>query len=444
MKHTLILLFSGLCIAWSPVGAKSVAKTYSLTSPDARLECEITLGESISFTLRDDRQKILAPSVVGMSLQNGENWGERPRLLRVRRHTSDERIPSPLYKRSEVQDRYNELTFSFRDGYALTWRMYDDGLAYRFSTDRAGEILVAGETAEYRLAYDFGVLAPYVQPTGKPKNPTFEQQFFNSMQNRYTRAQVTDLDTARLVFTPLLIELEHGAKLCIAEADLESYPGMYLNNTAAEPLLRGIFAPYPAREELGGHNKLQMLVTAREPYIARTAGPRTFPWRAFILTREDGQLPETDMVYRLAAPSRIEDLSWIKPGKVAWEWWNCWGLYGVDFKAGINTRTYKHYIDFAADYGLEYVILDEGWSVKYQGDLLQVVPEIDLQELIRHAAQRNVGIILWAGYYAMERDLERVVSHYAGMGVKGFKIDFLDRDDQKMLDFMYRTAAVCA
>ena len=187
-----------------------------------------------------------------------------------------------------------------------------------------------------------------------------------------------------------------------------------------------------------------MLVTEREPYIAATEGTWSFPWRVMAVSKDDSQLLDNDLVYRLAPASKIADTSWIKPGKVAWEWWNAWNLYDVDFKAGINNETYKYYIWFASQHGIEYVILDEGWAVNKQADLMQVVPEIDLEELVEYGREHNVGIILWAGYYAFERDMERVVKHYADMGVKGFKVDFMDRDDQRMVDFLHRAAEVCA
>ena len=187
-----------------------------------------------------------------------------------------------------------------------------------------------------------------------------------------------------------------------------------------------------------------MRVQTREEYIAKVDGPRNFPWRVAVVTTRDTQLAASNLSYLLAEPSKLSDTSWIKPGKVAWEWWNDWNLCGVDFKTGVNNATYKAYIDFASQYGIEYVILDEGWAVNLKADLMQVVKEIDLKELVDYAAARNVGIILWAGYYAFERDMENVCRYFSEMGVKGFKVDFMDRDDQLMTDFNHRAAAMCA
>ena len=202
-------------------------------------------------------------------------------------------------------------------------------------------------------------------------------------------------------------------------------------------------APYPKRMEQGGHNQLQMQVKEGENFIAKMNGPVTFPWRIAIVSDDKGIAAST-LTYQLAEPSRIADTSWIKPGKVAWDWWNDWNISNVPFHAGINNDTYKYYIDFASQHGIEYVILDEGWAVNLKADLMQVVPEINLQELVNYGKARNVGIILWAGYYAFARDMENVVKYFADMGVKGFKVDFMNRDDQIMTNFIYRSAELCA
>ena len=195
--------------------------------------------------------------------------------------------------------------------------------------------------------------------------------------------------------------------------------------------------------EQGGHNNLQLIVMEREDYIAEMDRSKVFPWRIMMVGTAE-EIAMNNMSYLLGEPSRVDDISWIKPGKVAWDWWNNWNIGGVPFKAGINNDTYKHYIDFASRYGIEYVILDEGWAVNGKADLFQVVPEIDLPMLVNYAKERNVGIILWAGYYAFDRDMERVCQHYSKMGVKGFKVDFMDRDDQIVTDFYRRTAETCA
>jgi alpha-glucosidase len=235
-----------------------------------------------------------------------------------------------------------------------------------------------------------------------------------------------------------------GKKVCVTEMDLFNYPGMFLTNDGSSNL-KGVFAPYPKEVKRGGHNMLQGKVQLRENYIARFDKGTEFPWRVIIVAENDYDLLNSDMVYKLAlAPSKEVDFSWVKPGRVAWDWWNSWNLYGVDFEAGINNQTYKYYIDFASENGIEYVILDEGWSVNSRADLYRVIPEINLPELVAYATECNVGLVLWAGYYAFDKDVEDICKHYSEMGIKGFNVDFMDRDDQVVVDFHHRVAKITA
>lgn len=429
-------------LAFLLIGSMSLMaqKSYQLQSPDRKLQVVVEVGDDVEFSLTHDGTEVLAPSVISMTLQNGEVLGANPKVSKVTKGSVDKVIPSPLYKKAEVMDVYNEMTIAFRGDYSIAFRLYNDGLAYRFMTRKKGDIIVTDENATYNFSSDHKTFAPYVNST----KPTFEEQFSNSFEQPYVNEPITKLNSQRLMILPFLVELENGKKLCITEADLEDYPGMFLNNSTDKPSLKSVHAPYPKRKEQGGHNRLQMLVKERENYIAKTKGTRSFPWRVFVVSENDGQLADCDMVYRLASPSRISDVSWIKPGKVAWDWWNDWNIYNVDFRAGINNDTYKYYIDFASEHGIEYVILDEGWAVNLEADLLKVIPEIDLPAIVSYAKSKNVEIILWAGYYAFDRDMENVVKRYADMGVKGFKVDFMDRDDQEIIDFLYRSAETCA
>lgn len=414
-------------------------KNYQVQSPNRDIKVEVTVADKVTFAIVQDHSEVMN-SAVSMTLQGGEVLGANPKVSKVTKTSVDKEIPSPFYKKDVVKDIYNEMQISFRGDYGLVFRVYNDGVAYRFTTKRKEPIVITDEEAVYNFPSDYKTFTAYVNST----KPTFEEQFFNSFEQPYVNETISSLNDKRLKILPLLVDLEDGRKVCITEADLEDFPGMFLNNETGKPSLKAVHAPYPKVKEQGGHNQLQMLVKERENYIAKTSGTRSFPWRAFIISRNDKELADCDMVYRLASPSRVNDISWIKPGKVAWDWWNDWNLYGVDFRAGINNPTYKYYIDFAAEHGIEYVILDEGWAVNLQADMMQVIPEIDLQELVDYGKSKNVGIILWAGYWAFARDMENVVKHYSDMGVKGFKVDFLDRDDQEMVNFIYEASEVCA
>lgn len=414
--------------------AVAAEKSYTLASPDGRVEAVVAVGEKMTYSVLFDGRSIVAPSHIALQLEGGETLGEGGRLAKATRESVDELIRPQFYYRTEIADRYNALTLSFREGYAVEFRAYDEGVAYRFRTSRKEDYTVRNEVAEFRFAEPAEVWLAYNNLTGEKQD-----RYMTSFENTYTHCALSDVDAAQLAFSPVLVECG-GVKVCIAESDVEAYPGMFISNPTGENALVGHFAPLPRRVEEGGHNKLQGLVREREAYIAQCKAERTLPWRIVLVTEDDRTLAANDMVYRLAAPSRVEDTSWIKPGKVAWEWWNHWGINGVDFVSGVNNPTYKVYIDFAAKNGIEYVILDEGWAVKYANDLRQVVPEIDLPELVEYATERGVGLILWAGYNAFNRDIEGICAHYAKMGIKGFKIDFMDRDDAAMVDFHYRVA----
>lgn len=239
------------------------------------------------------------------------------------------------------------------------------------------------------------------------------------------------------------MDADNGIKVCITESDLYNYPGMYLNGGSTS--LKGVFTPYPETEEQGGHNNLEITVTSFENYIAKAQAGQSFPWRIISVVPEAKDLTNLDLTWLLGRPQAAgSDFSWVRPGKVAWDWWNDWNLYGVDFRAGINNETYKYYIDFAAAHGIEYVILDEGWAVNKKADLFQVIPEINLEELVSYANSKNVGLILWAGYKAVERDIEGVCKHFSEMGIKGFKVDFMNRDDQKAVEFFEDVAKTAA
>lgn len=418
----------------------SAQKSYQLKSPDGKLITSIVVDEKISYSISHQKDIILNPSPISIELDNGQSFGINSKLKNTKVSSVDQTIESPFYKRSRIRDNYNEIILNFKEDFSLIFRAYNEGIAYRFVSTGRKDFIVKNEEAIFNFEEDYNAYIPYV----KSKAKGVEGQYFNSFENIYTTTSLSQMDGERLAFTPLVIEMEGGKKVCIAESDLESYPGMFLINTDGTASLKSSFAPYPLTIEQGGHNQLQQIVTTHESYIAKCKGGKKFPWRIVIVSEKDKELADSDIVYKLAAPSQIQDTSWIKPGKVAWEWWNHWGLSGVDFEAGVNNETYMAYIDFASKNSIEYVILDEGWAVNLKADLFAVVPEIDLQKIIAYGKSKNVGIILWAGYYAFDRDMEKVCRHYSEMGVKGFKIDFMDRDDQPMVDFHYRAAETAA
>ena len=416
------LMLSALFLA---VGLSAAPKTYELASPDGGLRVSISAGDGISYTLTSGEDILLENSAIGMFTTDGEVFGGvQPVSKALRKAEAD----------------YNEITLKYKK-FSVVFRAYDDGMAYRFISNLKAPFKVEQEMARFAFPQDWNMWAAYVAQ----HTETLESQFYNSFENRYSYTPLTEWNKDRLAFLPLMVDGPSGKKILITESDLLNYPGMYLYNYDGGQVLSGKFAPYPAEVKQGGHNNLQMEVQSREGYIAQCEGVTTFPWRVVAVSANDVDMVTNDLVYRLATPAdENTDWSWVKPGKVAWDWWNDWNIHGVDFKSGINNDTYKYYIDFASENGIEYVILDEGWSVNKAADLFQVVPEIDLEMLVKYAAERNVGLILWAGYWAFDRDMEKVCEHYSKMGIKGFKVDFMDRDDQYMVDFHRRAAATAA
>lgn len=433
-------LMTTIAAAFMTIVAFAAPESYEIQSPNGKLKMSIETGNGICYTVTHDGDLLLDRSYAGMYMTDGTVFGEDQVVKKVKRETVNEEIGTVLYKKAVVENHYNEMTLKFKD-FSLVVRAYDDGLAYKFISHLKKTYFVKDELAYFNFPHDWNMWAAYVcQHT-----ETLESQYYNSFENQYAYTPISEWNKDRLAFLPLMVDGPKGKKIVITEADLLNYPGMYLYNKSEDSEMTGRFAQYPDEVEQGGHNNLQMEVQSRKPYIAECTGPEEFPWRIIAVSENDIQMADNDMVYRLASPSDPKvDWSWIKPGKVAWEWWNAWNIDGVDFKSGINNDTYKYYIDFASANGIEYVILDEGWSVNGAADLFQVVPEIDLEMLIGYAQERNVGIILWAGYWAFDRDMDEVCRHYSEMGVKGFKIDFMDRDDQYMVDFHTRAAATAA
>lgn len=411
-------------------------KGIELKDPSGKIQLNVMLGNTVTYSVSHGEDAIIGTSPVSMTLTDGTVFGKEPRLKKKKYRTENQMIYPPIYRKQSIKDHFNELTLEFKGGYSLVFRAYEDGVAYRFISDLKKPFMVESEQAVFNLPNNPKVFA--ATPKGR-KIDGVENQYHSSFQNTYRHVELSKWDKSRLAFLPVLSESKNGKKVCITEADLLNYPGMFLKVSSDNKGFYGEFAAYPKdiSVEVRG---LKGMVKTREPYIAKVEGKTVFPWRVMVISEKDTDLLCSDMVYKLATPAAEADYSWIKPGKVAWDWWNDWNLYGVDFRAGVNTETYKYYIDFASKFGIEYVILDEGWAVAGPADLFQIVPEIDMEELIRYADSKKVGLILWAGYRAFDLDMERVCKHYSAMGIKGFKIDFMDRDDQYMVDFNRRCA----
>lgn len=437
MKRLLTLLICAT-LTFNIYGA---TKERVLTSPNGLIEVIINTDNQLTYRVLHDTQLMIDNSPIAMRLSDGTIYGDGDKVKKVTRRDVDNIVECNFYKKSKIVEKYNELSLKFKE-FTLIFRAYDSGVAYRFISHSKVPFEVIEEVATFNFPENSKGYIPYVNAR---KYAPDKSQYYTSFESQYSYTLLSDWQKGRLSITPLMVEAKGGKKINITEADLLNYPGMFLIGESGSSTLKGEFAPYPDKTKQGGHNMLQDEVYSRKPYIAKCNPEEIFPWRVIAISSEDVKMADNDLVYLLASPQEEEsDFSWVKPGKVAWDWWNDWNLYGVDFKAGINNDTYKYYIDFASKEGIEYVILDEGWAVNKKADLFQVVPEIDLEELVKYATERNVGLILWAGYIAFDREMERVCKHYSEMGIKGFKVDFMDRDDQVMVDFHHRAAKMAA
>lgn len=430
-KLCLAILSLLLLIGNASFAAKE--KKYVLSSPDGTLKVEISAGNELAYHVMHGNDTILSHSNIGLVLENGTIVGKTPRITGERRRKIKDNIESPFYRFKEFVATGNELDLKLKGGFGIIFRAYNEGVAYRFYTTQSSDIIIKEEQAEFNFKEDYTAYLPYTTNDKKPMAMAY--------QNVY---DITPLSKAqpKLAFLPVTVDCG-SVKLTLLESDLEAYPGMFVQSQQGKYGLKGVFAPYPAKTDFYPWRK-QEYVTETTDFISRSRGSRSYPWRVLAITEKDTDMPVNNLVYALASPNRIGDTSWIKTGKVAWDWWNDWNLKGVPFKAGINMDTYKYYIDFASRNGLEFIVLDEGWYAPKSGDMLTVIPELDLPELIAYGKSKGVEIVLWTVFNVLDSQLEAACKKYADMGIKGFKVDFLDRDDQTAVEMVYRIAEMTA
>lgn len=408
-------------------------KKYVLSSPDGTLKVEISAGNELAYQVMHGNDTILSHSNIALVLENGTIVGKTPRITGERRKKIKDNIESPFYRFKEFVATGNELDLKLKGGFGIIFRAYNEGVAYRFYTTQSSDIIIKEEQAEFNFKEDYTAYLPYTTNDKKPMAMAY--------QNVYDIIPLSKAQP-KLAFLPVTVDCG-SVKLTLLESDLEAYPGMFVQSQQGKYGLKGVFAPYPAKTDFYPWRK-QEYVTETTDFISRSRGSRSYPWRVLAITEKDTDMPVNNLVYALASPNRIGDTSWIKTGKVAWDWWNDWNLKGVPFKAGINMDTYKYYIDFASRNGLEFIVLDEGWYDPKSGDMLTVIPELDLTELIAYGKSKGVEIVLWTVFNVLDSQLEAACKKYADMGIKGFKVDFLDRDDQTAVEMVYRIAEMTA
>jgi len=391
---------------------------YELRSPDNRIQVRIRTAETIQYDVLLGGRTLLENSTFSLDLEH-KALGMQPRVIDAKERANDQIIkPAVRQKFAQIRETYKELRLSMEGGYAVVFRAYNEGVAYRLEASLGSQqVKVYAEKDNWNFPSNFVVYYPQ------------EDSFFSHNERKYLPQFLTGISAGSLATLPAVVDAG-GAKLAIAESDVEDYPGMWLRGTTGNGLA-ATFPPYPLQEKLEGDRDFKVVESA--DYIAVTSGTRTFPWRVIGIAERDGDLLTNELVWLLEKPSQLQDTSWIKPGKVSWDWWNANNVSGVDFKSGINTQTYKYYIDFAARHRIPYVIFDEGWYKL--GNVLDVVPEMNMQVLTAYAKQKNVGIILWVVWKTLDDQLIPALDQYQKWGVKGIKVDFMQRSDQLVMNF---------
>ena len=419
MKKTLLCLM----MAW---GSLAFAENYTVDSPDSRITVNVETGTNTTYSVTFNGKMILNPSPISMTFDNGTVIGRNMEVKNVERSTQNQVLkPVVRQKSKQIIDHYNEMVLD-AENYKLYFRVYNDGLAYRFHTDFPDSLKVLNEEVIYCFPEDYNTLFPE------------ERSMLSAQQPLFKPMKLSEIGTDRFCSTPILIKVDENARIFISESDLESYPGMFLRKQGKNELA-GKFAAV-SLEDYKTDDR-QIFPTKRADYIARVNGTRNYPWRAMIVAENDANLITNQLIYKLA-PEAEGDYSWVRPGKIAWDWYNALILTGVDFKCGINNDTYKYYIDFASKYGIEYVVIDDGWSEAW--DVTKTIPEINMEELVAYGKKKNVDLILWVSWAPFREKIDEAFDKFSQWGIKGIKMDFMNRDDQEMVDFYYEVARKAA
>jgi alpha-glucosidase len=405
-------------------GEAASQSSYTLGSPDKRIEVRVRASDRISYDVLFKGKPLLQDSRISIDVDHNK-LGVNPKVVGNKLRSANQVLePVVRQKFAKIHENYNELRLELEGQYAVVFRAYNEGAAYRLETSLPQhEVRVYSEEADFNFAGDDTVFYPQ------------EESFFSHNERKYLPQPMSQIASAAIASLPAVVDVGDAVKVAIAESDLEEYPGLWLRGTNGNGL-SATFPPYPLKEQLERDRDFKVVESA--DYIAVTNGTRTFPWRVLGIAERDGDLLTNQLVWLLEKPSQVQDTSWIKPGKVAWDWWNANNVYGVDFKSGVNTETYKYYIDFAAKYGIPYIILDEGWYKL--GNVLDVVPEINMEELSAYAKQKNVGIILWVVWKTLDDQLEPALDQFAKWGVKGIKVDFMQRSDQLLINYYHKVS----
>ena len=421
-KRILILM------AFMLVVLNAFSKEYKIASPDGQISVTVTVDTGIKWSASVGNQVILSNNTLSLDLGSAV-LGVNPKVVSAKTTSVKEVVQTVVAVKSKtIPNEYNQLSLAFKPNYRVAFRLFDNGIAYRFETNLKNEITVKNEEVGVNFAGDFGVLFPE------------EESLYSHYERTYLDQKISSLTAGKFCSLPTLVKAGDNIKIGITEADLFDYPCLFMEATGGNSF-RSKYPHVILKSDPKGDRGIQNIQEA--DYIARTSGTRSFPWRVFMISKEDARLVENQMVFLLSRENKLAETNWIKPGLVAWDWWNENNIYGVDFKAGLDTKTYKYYIDFASKFKIPYIILDEGWT-KTTLNIKEPNPDLNLQELIAYGKTKNVDIILWCLWNALDSDMNAILDLYAQWGVKGIKVDFMARSEQYMVNFYERAAKACA
>jgi len=418
-KHILVSL---LLIGFTTLFAGNIkTREYAVSSPDQRLKAVIRIDSTIRFELYRNGISLMASEAIGIRLADGTTIGQNPVVKKSQQIKVDQVIEPEICEKSEfIEDMYQGLKLMFNPDFSLEIRLYNNGLAYRLGLSKTGDLVIENELGGYRFdAADSVCLA-------------LEKNFYSAYETPYINSTIGKVATGERFFMPILVHKPDGTGLWISESNVRDYPGMWLEKSG-ENSVKSIFPGYPLKVKGVDSPYGQTEVLEYAPYIAKTSGTRTLPWRIIAVSENDGDLITNQLVYLLADKCELADPSWIKPGWVILDWWARRNIFGVDFKADINTVTAKYFIDFCANYGITYYLFDDGWSDL--GNILKIRPDLDMVEVMAYAKQKNVKIMLWLAAATFERQMTEALDLYEQWGVAGIKVDFMNRDDQVMNNF---------
>jgi alpha-glucosidase len=419
-----------LCLLCLSTVTLSTAAPVKISSPNGKMELQVSVDQKVSLKLYSAGKTIMEIDGIELETDKGLIPAADPKIRKVQ-NSSVNRIIKPVIKekRAEIPEQFNEAVIEFKDKTKLQFRVYNDGIAYRFILNLPGEIKII----EDRAGFTFGKDATLTfQKDNNNPNSDYEKPYITS--------NINDLSVGDMGNLPALVQNNSGECILFLEADTRDYPCMWVKKSD-----RGLVSHYwgvPGGYNDKGSSYNRKRTTENRDYIAQTKASREFPWKVFAIAGKETGLLTNQLVYLLGEECKIKDTSWIRPGWVTFDWWARHGLYGVDFKAGVNNETAKYMIDFAAEFGLRYFLFDDGWT--YREDLTQAIPGLDIAEVVRYATSKNVDVMLWVTYALFDDQMDAALKQFQKWGIKGVKIDFMNRSDQEVVNFYWRAAEECA